>query len=433
MEDRDFLPPTQTGGAGAGSGGFLIPLILPEAEARGADEPTCYSKACEKNHKESKEIFDTEEKQAKSLNEKIIDMKVKIDKTKNVIKIIEEKIRNFKLEIPQDELDLRLKESDIEDQQDIVKELKYEYDRVRYNYHDKEELQEAEKVWKDERKKLDDMQFKYDKLENDIVRDNELLDKEEEFLDLAEIDLLIFIDELNKMKIELNKIHRAGNLFAIRLSETCNTLIKEGHNTIEVAKIDENNWVYEKETKQICPTYRELKEQFDNTLEGISGEFVDYGYDIRRGESGYDQYWRYYYNLPGWKVITVDPDVEMMQRAMIIEVQASNFRFAADERQHQLSITHFDNGTKTPRGYVYYENVSIDDKCRHANVAPDPELIGKVLSHFMNDCKDQLEYQRENRVLLPYISFDKMESQYYQYVTWLNDAIKKSNEYLIGK
>ena len=428
--ERDFLPPTQTGGAGAG---FLLPLILPEAEARGDDEPTCYSQACQRNHDETKEHFDSEEAQAKSINEEIIDMKVKIDKTKDVIKIIEEKIRDFKLQIPQDELDLRLMESDIEDQEDIVKELKYEYDRVRYNYHDKEQLEEAEKLWRDELKKLDDMQFRYDKLENDIVRDNELLDKEEEFLDLAEIDLLIFIDELNKMKIELNKIHRAGNLFAIRLSETCNTLIKEGHNTIEVAKIDENNWVYEKETKQVCPTYRELNEQFDNTLEGISGEFIDYGYDIRRGESGYDQYWRYYYNLPGWKVITVDPDVEMMQRAMIIEIQASNFRFAAEDKQHQLSITHFDNGTKTPRGYVYYENVSIDDKCRHANVAPDPELIGKVLSHFMNDCKDQLEYQSKNRVVLPYISFDKMDSQYYQYVTWLNNAIKSSNEYLIGK
>ena len=87
-------------------------------------------------------------------------------------------------------------ENDIEEQEDIVKELKYEYDRVRYNYHNKDELNEAEKLWKDQKKKLDDMQFKYDKLENDIVRDNELLDKEEEYLELAELDLLIFIDEL---------------------------------------------------------------------------------------------------------------------------------------------------------------------------------------------------------------------------------------------
>ena len=77
---------------------------------------------------------------------------------------------------------------------------------VRYNYHDKEELAEAEKLRKDQRKKLDDIQFKYDKLENDIIRDNELLDKEEEYLELAEIDLLMFMDDLNKLKIDLNKI-----------------------------------------------------------------------------------------------------------------------------------------------------------------------------------------------------------------------------------
>jgi len=433
LEDRDFLPPTQTGGAGAGSGGFLLPLILPEAEARGDDEPTCYSQACKNRHEESKEHFATEEEQAKSINEKIIDMKVKIDKTKDVIKIIEGKIRDYKLEIPKDELELRLMENDIEEQEDIVKELKYEYDRVRYNYHDKDELNEAEKLWKDQKSKLDDMQFKYDKLENDIVRDNELLDKEEEYLELAELDLLIFIDDLNKLKIDLHKIHRAGNLFAIRLSETCNTLIEQGMNEYEVAKVDENNWVYDKETKQKCPTYRQLKETYDNTLEPISGKFVDYGYDIRRDASGYNDYWRYYYNIPNWKVITVDPDVDMIHRAMVIEIQASDFRYAADDKQHQLNIARFDNGTLNPRGYVYYENVSIDDECRHANVAPDIELVGKVLQHFMNECRDQLDYQSKNQVILPYISFDKMESQYYQYVTWLNNAIKSSNEYLIGK
>ncbi len=436
LEDRDFLPPSATGGA-ENSGGFLFPLVK-WADARGDDEPTCYSIACKRALEEgrlggNKEHIANEEQQAKSLNEEIVDIKNKIEKTKDVIKIIEEKIRDYKINIPKDELDLRLQENEIEDQAELEKELRYEYDRLRYEYYEKEEVIEAEKLWKDEKKKLTDMQFTYDKLENDIDRDNELLEKEEEFLKLAEIDLLMFIDEFNELKIKLNKIHRAGNLFAIRLSETCNTLIKQGINEIEVAKIDENNWVYEKETKQICPTYRQLVEMFDNTLEPISGEFVDYGYDIRRDESGYDNYWRYYYNLPNWKVFTVDPDVDMLHRAMVIEVQASGFRYATDEASHMLNLAHSHNGTMSERGYVYYENLSIDKKCRHANVAPDIDLIGKVLMHFMNECKDQLEYQSENRVILPYMSFDKMESQYYQYVTWLNNAIQESNEYLIGK
>ena len=423
--DRDFLPPVKE------PAGFLFPLILPEAEARGDDEPTCYSQACERRHEESKEHFDSEEAQAKSLNEQIVDMKVNIEKTKDVIKVIESKIRDFRLEIPQAELDLELKENILEDQADLVKEMKYEYDRLRYGY-DPDELFAYEILYNDELKIQSDLQFEYDRLASDILRDNDLLSQEREYLKLAEIDLLMFMDEINALKIQLHQIHRAGNLFAIRLSETCNTMIEQGMNTREVAMDIRDNYVYESETQQICPTYRELKESFDNTLESISGEFEDHGYDIRRGESGYKDYWRYYYNLPGWKVITVDPDVDMMHRAMIIEVQASGFTYPASQ-QHNLNINKFTNGTQSERGYVYFENVSIDEECRHANVAPDIELVGKVLQHFMNVCKGDLDYVMEHRVTMPYISFDTMDSKYHAYVTWLNNAIKSSNEYLIGK
>jgi len=424
MEDRDFLPPTQTGGAGAGSGGFLLPLILPEAEARGEDEPVCYSQACKKKHSEAAAHFDDEELQAKSLNVQILEKKQQIKKTEDVIKIIEKKIRDFKLEIPKDELDLRLMEQDLEDEKEITKEMKYEYDRMRYEYTDKEEYLEYEKEYKDQKRKLDDLQFQYDKLENDIERDNELLEKEEEYLKLAEIDLLIFIDELNTLKISLHKIHRAGNMFAIQLSETCNTMIEQGINTKEVAKIDDSNWVYDKETVNICPTYRELRDTFDNTLEPISGEFVDMGYDVRRDDSGYKDYWRYYYNMPFWQVITVDPDHDMLERAMVITVAANEFRYATDH-QNDLVLTRHDNGTMSQRSYTYYENVAIDQECRHATVAPDIDLIAKVLKYFMEHCEGDRDFVMENRVIMPYFAFDKFESQWYKYIEWLNKMIKE--------
>jgi len=408
--ERDFLPPTE--------------FLLPFAEARGDDEPTCYSQACQRSHEESKDIFDSEEAQAKSINEQIVDMKVKIEKTKEVIKVIEGKIRDYKLDIPKAELDLMLDEKLIEDQEKLVKEMKYEYDRLRYGY-DKDALFEYEIEYYNERDNLDDMRFQYEKKDNDIIRDNDLLDKEEEYLDMAEIDLLMFIDELNALKVQLHQIHRAGNLFAIRLSETCNTLIEQGMNEREVAVDVRDNWVYETKTEQICPTYRELVASFDNTLHPISGEFEDLGYDIRRGESGYKDYWRYYYNLPGWKVITVDPDVDMLHRAMIIEIQASDFRYAGSDKQHNLNIRQYSNGTMSERGYVYFENVSIDEECRHANVAPDIELVGKVLEHFMNECKGDLDYVMEHRVMMPFISFDTADSEWYKYITWLNKAIKE--------
>ena len=420
MEDRDFLPPS--GGSGEPSG-FLFPLVK-WADARGDDEPTCYSPACKAKHAEASEHFDTEEQQAKSINEKILEKKLQIKKTEDVIKIIEEKIREYKLEIPKDELELRLMESDLDDELEITKEMRYEYDRMRYEYSDKEEYLEYEEEYKQQKKKLSDLQFKYDKLENDIDRDNELLEKEEEYLVLAEVDLLMFIDELNEMKISLHKIHRAGNLFAIRLSETCNSMIKQGINTKEIAKMDENNWVYSKETVNVCPTYRELKDTFDNTLEPISGEFVDMGYDVRRADSGYSDYWRYYYNMPFWQVITVDPDNDMLERAMVITVAASEFRYVT-EHSNELVLTKFENGTMTERAYTYYENIAIDQECRHATVAPDIELVGQVLKYFMEHCEGDRDFVMKNRIIMPYLSFDKFESQWYQYLLWLNDMIKQ--------
>ncbi len=421
--DRDFLPPTQSGGAGAGSGGFLFPLVK-WAEARGDDEPTCYSPACKAKHKEAADHFNTEEEQAKSINEQILDVKDKIRKTSDVIEIIEEKIREYKLEIPKDELDLLLLEKDVEEQAEIVKEMRYEYDRLRYEYTDKDEYLEYEEEYKKEIKKLEEIEFKYDKLDNDITRDNELLEKEEEFLKLAEVDYLMFLDELKLLKIDLHKIHRAGNLFSIVLSKTCTTMIEQGVNTRLVAVDVRQNFVYESEEQQICPTYRELRDTFDNTLEPISGKFVDYGYDIRRDKSGYDDYWRYYYNMPFWRVITVDPDVDMLHRSMVIEVAANEFRYATED-SNSLTLTRHDNGTMSERSYNYYENVSIDDNCRKATVAPDMELIGKVLQYFMDECEGDLDYHMENRVIMPYFSFDKFESQYYKYLKWLNDAIKQ--------
>lgn len=408
--DRDFLPPSE----------FLIPF----AEARSEDEPKCYSQACKQKHSEAAAHFDDEELQAQSLNAQIINKKSQIKQTEDVIKIIEEKIREFTLEIPKDELDLRLMEQELEDEKEITKEMRYEYDRMRYEYVDKEEYLEFEKEYKDQKRKLDDLQFQYDKLENDIERDNELLEKEEEYLKLAEVDLLMFIDELNAMKISLHKIHRAGNMFAIQLSETCNTMIKQGINTEEIAKVDENNWVYDKETVNICPTYRELRDTFDNTLEPISGKFIDLGYDVRRDSSGYSDYWRYYYNMPFWQVITVDPDRDMLERAMVITIAANEFRYVT-EHSNELVLTRHDNGTMSERSYTYYENVAIDQECRHATVAPDIELVGKVLKYFMEHCEGDRDFVMENRVIMPYLGFDKFETQWYKYVDWLNKMIKE--------
>ena len=128
--------------------------------------------------------------------------------------------------------------------------------------------------------------------------------------------------------------------------------------------------------------------------------------------------------MPFWQVITVDPDVDMLHRSMVIEVAANEFRYATED-SNSLTLTRHDNGTMNERSYNYYENVSIDYNCRKATVAPDMELIGKVLQYFMDECKGDLDYHMENRVIVPYLSFDKFESQWYKYIQWLNNAIKE--------
>ncbi len=43
----------------------------------------------------------------------------------------------------------------------------------------------------------------------------------------------------------------------------------------------------------------------------------------------------------------------------------------------------------------------------------------------MAECEGDLDYVMEHRVTMPYISFDKMEHQWYSYISWLNNAIKE--------
>ena len=86
----------------------------------------------------------------------------------------------------------------------------------------------------------------------------------------------------------------------------------------------------------------------------------------------------------------------------------------------------------TVRAYTYYENIAIDQECRHATVAPDIELVGQVLKYFMEHCEGDRDFVMKNRIIMPYLSFDKFESQWYQYLLWLNDMIKQYGPNLIN-
>ena len=53
------------------------------------------------------------------------------------------------------------------------------------------------------------------------------------------------------------------------------------------------------------------------------------------------------------------------------------------------------------------------------------ELIGKVLKYFMEHCEGDRDFFMENRVIMPYLSFDKFDSQHYKFLKWLNEMIIK--------
>ena len=139
-----------------------------------------------------------------------------------------------------------------------------------------------------------------------------------------------------------------------------------------------------------CLTVRDLI-HLDTADPKISGEFVDMGYDMVREKSPYREYWKYYEQIPNWKVITVAPsDGEIHKKATLITISPHTVHYlkppgAKDPTSIQGSFNLSEN-----ERYEWYD-IYIDRYCEKVMVSPDVRIVEIALQQVMKDCKDPYE------------------------------------------
>ena len=393
-EEQDFLPPTEI------MPKFWLFPFIQFAEARGGDEPSCYTDACKKAHPNlddgdgSEEVKDVET------------AKADLDEIKDNISDLIVQINEWDLDSLKWHTDLRDKENEMEDAEEeydlAKKEHRWAMDVKPQNTADIDMQKEAIKEFDIATKKLKHAQKQF-ALEQNLYdkRHAELLEAKNELI-YARDSLDLALDDVTTAKVNANQKAEGNNKFInIVLSKSCLQLI-------------ENNMTTD------CPTYTELRDVWDNTLPHVSGEWTETEFDIKRESPKYKDYWNYYEALPSWKIITVDPDADIMERGITITIQATDFIY------HE----NIDSTDKTPSynntGAVKYEwkNVKYHDNCRQVMMAPDTALLAGIINNLWDNC----DSHKPTVIELFFEKMDSTTSQFYAYESWLTDALERCKE-----
>ena len=427
--EQDFLPPAtkvipemsddEWEEVLDGMGRFILSLVpsIPEAEARESNEPVCYTAACEANLAKSGEIiqgegvtFETLQEKientntSEELNEIVEDIRSDITTIKLKIRILEKTIREFDLNIIKYRNDVSVTKKWMEEAEEIYKDARTDYRHSEdVTIRTEQDRLDNDKIYDDYKisiRELESLVDKYDLAvyafdeEHDTHQDNkrELVQKE--------IDLRSLLDDLVVASTKANLVYRDHQFVNIILSKTCLIQIKYGFNTE-------------------CPTYRELFELFDNTIPAISGEFIDMGYDIKRLPTKYNQHWKYYEQIPWWKVVTVDPNGQMLKRGILITIQPHSFTFTED----------VSGPSKTPSINPYksemytWSDIKVTDRCSKVMVSPDTEKIGEAILHVLAKCSTPLNNMETTKIDAP-TSYTYTDSPAYQYFEWVKQTVK---------
>ena len=375
MEKNIPLPPDDLNYTPAPEEEVLWTLI-PEAEARGEDEPVCYSPACKKKYAEEAEqggsgtseyevkmnqienLMDDINERTKIVIAKIKEKEAEVDKQKRLVPELKEKW-----------LDQR---KNTQGNDGEIKGLEYKLKKMKKEYRDaydtaetSEEITEAKRLKSEYNAFLIEFENALEESQKEIDSVGTYESDYEEAREALEVmveELRELRDEFQDLRIEMFKAKTSDQFINIRLSGTCLVLIENGY---------PNN----------CPTYIELKEAFDNTDPNFSGGFSpsESGNDIRRDASQMQNYWNYYQQLPNWKIITVDPDAYMMTKGMLIEITAHHLKLKPD----------LETGIDFDKNEIYVQHgISINKTCSHATVSPDMELISLVVKQFFDRCNN---------------------------------------------
>ena len=223
-------------------------------------------------------------------------------------------------------------------------------------------------------------------------------------------------DALGELTIEFDLINTELGIAQETLEKFLKT--KEGkpqYQNVSITLSGSCIILIENDFRNKCPTYYELFMLYDNMNPEISGKFVESPNDIRRVPSNYSTHLGFYDSFPNWILVMVDPDIEFMTDGGTanIEIQSRGFNV-----MHPF-------GYKMPHivgAMAVYEDVKISNDCKQIIIAPDIDLINRVLVYVMGNCTGELDLEPNYRISQPYAEPEWWESPALMYQEWLKKA-----------
>ena len=382
-EEQDFLPPTQ----------FILPF------AYAGNEPVCYSSACKQAHPNLANGADA------------IDPNITVQEARRTIDQLEEDIAKLEKDIREWEGDEDMWEFDLDRMEERYEEGEdeYEEEKTKYRHAFDVKVRTQDDIDMQNRASIDFKQATLDwkKLQVDWTNEQRFFEENRENLFEAKKALKIAEDELEdamdifqEAKVKNRIVQRGNNQFVnIILSDTCLTMI-------------ENNFPTE------CPTYRELRDVWDNADPYVSGQWVETEYDVKRENPKLQNHWKYYQAMPNWKIITVDPSHGLKNMGVNIVIHPNSFKYLerADSvlKNESLNVTGYER-------YVWHD-IKYDKYCSNIAIAPDTTLLKEAINNIWNGCNTTV--QPEKTTYEPSV-IDYWSSNWANYSTWLTDSLER--------
>jgi len=272
---------------------------------------------------------------------------------------------------------------------DEAKALRDEYDDAVI------ELERLEQVYEDTKLQAsDDEDFYWDK-KRELMEVREALD--------------VLQGEESDLKFDLRMSQRNSQFIVLDISGTCKVINKMAY--------ENPDFTY----KGDCLTVRDLM-HLDTADPKISGEFVDMGYDMVRQPSNYQEYWKYYEQVPNWKVITVAPSDGMIySKATVITVQPNNVHYISLPGSKDPSVAQDSVNMAKNERYEWYD-IYVDRYCEKVIVSPDVRIVEIALNQVMKTCKDPYE------TWIPKKTFKLWEHIPFGLPPWMNEMMESVEE-----
>ena len=367
-------------------------LSLQYADARSEDEPMCYSQACKKKFYNGTEATGYTTTTASEVERTVEDLQLELNDdlktTADMIEEVEDTIVELVTNMGDYEMTMNESDSEIRPMYNKLNAFKHIVNKAQDTYKmafeeatSTDGLDEA-KMLRDEYDtkviELERMEQEYKDIKlNASDTEDEFWAKKRELMEYRET-LEVLKEEHSDLKFDLRMSQRNNQFIVIDISGTCKVLHKMTY--------EDPDFTYPGN----CLKTRDLI-HLDNTDQKISGEFVDMGYDMVRQKSHYQEYWKYYEQIPNWKVITVGPaDGDIYNKATVITVSPHTVHYlkppgSKDPSSVQGSFNLYEN-----ERYEWYD-IYVDRYCEKVMVSPDVRIVEIALQQVMRDCKDPYE------------------------------------------